>query len=174
MEQYARDTKITSIYEGTNGIQALDLFGRKLRMRGGEVYRTFLGQVKETVQKASEVEGLRWYAGEVSKAVSALEEVTAFLLEKNATEEAYLATSWATPYLEVFGDVVMGWQHLWRAMAAIGKMESAAPSEKVFYESKLMTARYYISSVLPGIYGKIEAININDKTLLEVQTDHLI
>ncbi|MDX9763148.1 MAG: acyl-CoA dehydrogenase [Desulfomonilia bacterium] len=174
VEQYARDTKITSIYEGTNGIQALDLFGRKLRMRDGGVYRTFLDQVKGTVLKASKVEGLSWYADEVSKAVSALEEVTAFLLEKNATEDAYLATSWATPYLEIFGDVVLGWQHLWRAMAAVGKMESATAAEKVFYESRLMTARYYIGSVLPGIYGKIEAININDRALLEVQTDHLI
>ncbi len=173
VEQFARDTRITAIYEGTNGIQALDLFGRKLKMRKGEVYQTLLGKVKETISEASKVEGLTWYAEELSKAVFTLEEVTTFLLKKNASEEAYLATSWATQYLEIFGDVVFGWQHLWRAMIAQGKLATAT-TERRFYESTLMTAKYYISSVLPTIYGKVEAMRTSDKTVLEITSDLLI
>jgi hypothetical protein len=173
VEQFARDTKITSIYEGTNGIQALDLFGRKLKMRDGEVYQTFLAKVKETIVEASKAEGLSWYAEEVSRAVSILEEITTVLLKKSVSEDAYLASSWATQYLEIFGDVVFGWQHLWRATVAQEKLKTAT-TESGFYESTLKTAKYYIGSVLPTIYGKVEAISMNDKTLLGVTSDLLI
>ena len=169
VEQFARDTKITAIYEGTNGIQALDLFGRKLNMRGGGVYQTFLAKVKETIVESAKVEGLSWYANEVSRAVEVLEEVTATLLKNRASEDAYLATSWATPYLEIFGDVVLGWQHLWRAMVAQEKASGGG-----IYESVLKTAKFYIGSVLPEIYGKVEAISMNDKTLLEMTSNLLV
>jgi alkylation response protein AidB-like acyl-CoA dehydrogenase len=173
VEQFTRDVKITSIYEGTNGIQALDLFGRKLKMRGGGVYQTFLAKVKETIAEASKKEGLTQYAEEVSKAVFTLEEITATLLKKSVSEDAYLATSWATQYLEIFGDVVFGWQHLWRAKVAQEKIEAAAP-ESGFYESTVKTAKYYIGSVLPTIYGKVEAMSMDDRTLLDVTSDLLI
>lgn len=173
VEQFSRDTRITSIYEGTNGIQALDLFGRKLKMRNGEVYQTFLAKIKETIVEASTMKDLSWYTEEVSKAINALEDITAFLLKKSVSDDAYLATSWATQYLEIFGDVVFGWQHLWQAMVAQEKL-TKVPSESSFYESKLMTAKYYIGSVLPTIYGKMEAIKRDEKTLLNITSDLLI
>jgi len=173
VEQFARDTKITSIYEGTNGIQGLDLFGRKLRMKDGEVLQTFLSKVKDTLLEASKVEGLSWYAKEVSTAIDSLEGLTTLLLKQVGSEDAYLASSWATQYLEIFGDVVFGWQHLWQAMVAREKLSTDA-IDRNFYSSKLITAKFFIGSVLPAIYGKIEAIKKNDKALVEITSDLLI
>jgi alkylation response protein AidB-like acyl-CoA dehydrogenase len=165
VEQFARDCKITSIYEGTNGIQALDLFGRKIRMENGAALQAVLAEMKAAVAEASGVSELALYAEEVGKSVSALEEISTFLLEKASGDDAYLAYSWATPYLEIFGDVALGWMFIWQAKRACdNKATNSADAQ--FYDSKIDTARFYIGSLLPRVYGKIEAIKRHDRSFL--------
>lgn len=168
VEQFARDCKITSIYEGTNGIQAIDLFGRKVRMKQGEAFQAVVSEMKAAIGKASGVSMLATYAEAVGKALAALEEITPFLLEKSSGEDAYLAHSWATPYLEIFGDIVLAWMLLWQAWKAGTAQEGAGDRDRLFYAGKIATARFFISSVLPTVYGRIDAIRTFDSSFTEM------
>jgi hypothetical protein len=165
VEQFARDCKITSIYEGTNGIQAIDLFGRKIRMENGAALAAVLAEMKAAVAEAIGVGELAPYAEEVGKSICALEEISKFLIERCAGDDAYLTSSWATPYLEIFGDIALGWMFIWQAKKACdNKATNSADAQ--FYDSKINTAKFYISSLLPRVYGKIEAIKRYDRSFL--------
>ena len=168
VEQFARDCKITAIYEGTNGIQAIDLFGRKIRMKQGEAFRTVVEEMKKTIERASGIAELVPYAESVGRSVAALEEITRFLLEKASGEDAYLAYSWATPYLEIFGDVVIGWMFLWQAWKAHEAQAGAAGQDKPFYAGKIATAKFFIGSVLPTVYGRMDTIRQFDRSFVEM------
>jgi hypothetical protein len=165
VEQFTRDSKIATIFEGTNGIQALDLFGRKIRMREGAALNTLLGRMRRDVEEAGGVSELAGYADDVSKAIAALEAVTRELLAEASSGDAYMAYSWATPYLEVFGDIVLGWMFLWQARVACENGGESSGDDS-FYGSKLHTARFYVGSLLPLVHGKIEAIRRNEQAFL--------
>jgi alkylation response protein AidB-like acyl-CoA dehydrogenase len=167
VEQFTRDCKVMSIYEGTNGIQALDLFGRKIRMRNGATLNTVLEEMNKTVQDVLKVDGMAPYAEEVKQAVSVLQKTTDYLLEQSKSEDAYLSYSWASSYLKIFGDTVLGWLFLWQAAIAQKRL-AQSPTDASFYKSKVNTARFFIGSVLPTIHGKSRAIMQNEKALLSV------
>jgi len=171
VEQCARDSKITSIYEGTNAIQALDLFGRKIRMKKGAALDALLTSMKATVEDARDIADLVLYAAEVRKGITALEYLTTELLAATSADDSFLAHSWATPYLEIFGDIVMGWMLIWQAAIAARNIEKNNGDE-LFYTAKILTAKFYITSLLPAVYGKIMAIQKNDRSLLQM-TDEL-
>ena len=162
VEQFTRDSKIATIFEGTNGIQALDLFGRKIRMREGAALKTLLSRMRGDVDEAGKVPELADYADDVSEAIAALEAITRELLEQVSSGDAYSAYSWATSYLEIFGDIVLGWMFLWQARVACEKGEESSGDDP-FYASKLHTARFYVGSILPLVHGKIEAIRKNEQ-----------
>ena len=172
VEQFARDSKITSIYEGTNAIQALDLFGRKIRMKKGTAFTALLDSMKAAVEEAKKIADLFHYADELKKSITALEDLTAELLAATATEDSFLAHSWASPYLEIVGDLVMGWMLIWQAAVASGKAGNGNGDE-IFYAAKILTAKFYAGSLLPAVYGKIAAIRKNDRSLLQM-TDALL
>lgn len=171
VEQCARDSKITSIYEGTNAIQALDLFGRKIRMKKGAAFTALIGNMKAAVEDAQAIADLTPYAAEIGKSITALEELTTELLAATATDDSFLAHSWASPYLDIFGDVVMGWMLIWQGTVAAGKVDKGIGDE-TYYAAKILTAKFYASSLLPAVYGKIAAIRKNDRSLLQM-TDAL-
>ncbi len=168
VEQFARDCKITSIYEGTNGIQALDLFGRKIRMEDGAALQAVISEMRAAVAGAAGVGELVPYADEVGKSVSALEAISQFLLERAAGDDAYVAYSWATPYLEIFGDIALGWMFIWQAKQAYDHKATHGEDEQ-FYASKIDTAKFYIGSLLPRVYGKIEAIKHFDRAFVNME-----
>jgi alkylation response protein AidB-like acyl-CoA dehydrogenase len=173
VEQYLRDAKITSIYEGTNGIQAMDFLGRKLGMKKGKYFMDLLGEMNKTVAAAKEIESLEAMALKVEKAVNRLGETALTLGTTAMSPKVMTAFAFAQPLLEVTGDVIMGWMHLWRALVAVPKLEKHAGSldpavrkqkaEKnkhaAFYEGKLRTAEFFIHALLPAANGKMDAIN---------------
>lgn len=167
VEQCARDSKITSIYEGTNAIQALDLFGRKIRMKKGAALAALLDNMKTAIEEAKGIADLSHYAAELEKSITALEYLTTELLSATETDDSFLAYSWASPYLEIVGDVVMGWMLIWQAAIASRKAGNGNGDE-TFYTAKTLTAKFYISSLLPAVYGKILAIRKNDRSLLQM------
>ncbi len=154
VEQLLRDCKITSIYEGTNGIQAMDLLGRKLGMKKGQVFMSFLGQIRETIAQASEIQGLEALAEKLEAAVAKLGEVAVHMGKTAMSPNFQVAFAFASPLLEVMGDVILAWMHLWRATIAMPKKEK----NPAFYEGKVLTAEFFISSILPGTLGKMDAI----------------
>ncbi len=159
VEQIARDCKIASLYEGTDGIQAMDLLARKLGMKEGMVFVEFLGEIQKTIARAKNHEALKAMAESLDAAVNKLGQ-TAMTLGKTAmSPEVKNAFAHAFPFLEVMGDVVMGWMLLWRAAVAAEKLlDGAKKKDKAFYESQATTARYFINNVLPVTEGKMNAI----------------
>lgn len=179
VEQFARDCKVTSIYEGTNGIQAIDLLGRKISMRNGEAFNSLISNITATVEESKEICDLNHYAQEVENLLLSLREITARLLKESLSENSYLAYSWASPYLEIIGDIIIGWMLLWQAKTSYEKLQPASDHtaedkagrilQAEFYSQKINTAKFFIASILPQVYGKIASIKNYDRTILEIK-----
>jgi hypothetical protein len=160
VEQLARDCKIASLYEGTDGIQAMDLLGRKLGMEKGRVFVSFLEAIRATATRAREIDRLAPLADELRAAVDRLGE-TASILAKSAMSESFkTAFTFAHPFLEVVGDVTMAWMLLWRAAVSAEALKGAAPKqrERAFYEGQLKSAEYFTKAILPVTLGRMKAI----------------
>lgn len=172
VEQLMRDCKITQIYEGTSGIQAADLLGRKLAMQEGKLFMDFLGEIQKTVSQSRDIPILKELADKVEEVVNQLGQ-TAMQIGKSAMSDKVLtAFSHAHPFLTVMGDIIMAWMHLWRATIAVPKLEKAVGSldpaerrakaeknkEVAFYEGLVTTTEFYIKTVLPIVSGKMQSI----------------
>ncbi len=126
MEQLMRDCRITMIYEGTNGIQAMDLLGRKLGMKKGKPVMDLFGEMQKTIAAAKGIAGIEAYAAKLEAAVNKLGEVAMHLGATAMSAQVMTAFAHAHPFLEVAGDVVMAWMLLWRASVAAPLLEKLA------------------------------------------------
>ena len=169
VEQILRDSKINSIYEGTNGIQAMDLLGRKMGMKKGAYFMNILGEIGKTVGRAKETPGLENDAAKLEETVGRLSEIAMHLGKVAIAGEIKKAFSFATPFQEVMGDVIMGWMLLWRACIAAPKLAKLVEGkdrmeiinknkDAAFYEGQVKTAEFFIQCILPGTLGKMNAI----------------
>jgi alkylation response protein AidB-like acyl-CoA dehydrogenase len=159
VEQLVRDCKITSIYEGTDGIQAMDLLGRKLGMAQGQVFMNFLEEIQKTIALARDTNGLEGLSAEFERAVNRLGEVALHLGKSALSPKFKVAFAHAFPFLEVMGDVVLAWMLLWRAALAKQKIDSGIKKKDVeFYEGQLKSAEFFIHAILPTTLGKMDSI----------------
>lgn len=168
VEQLARDVKIATIYEGTDGIQAMDLLGRKMGMEQGAVFMNFLGEMGKTITAAKKKESLIAIAMVLEEQVEELG-LTAMIIGKAAMGEKYAsAFANAHPFLMVMGDVILGWMHLWRALTATKSLENnPKKKDQIFYEGIITTARFYIETELPVTKGKMKAVQgLSDAALM--------
>ncbi|MDJ0810235.1 MAG: acyl-CoA dehydrogenase [Desulfobacterales bacterium] len=185
VEQLMRDVRIASIYEGTNGIQALDLLGRKMGLKNGRVFMDFMEEVRRVIAQAREYEDLENLAESVDEALDQLG-ATALDLGQAALSEAFRsAFAQATPFLEVMGDVVMAWMLLWRAVAAqagvekhLGHLagearrrECESNRQAAFYSGQVHSARYFINNLLPVSLGRMAAIRRLDDAVVAIPED---
>jgi alkylation response protein AidB-like acyl-CoA dehydrogenase len=169
VEQLVRDCKITSIYEGTDGIQAMDLLGRKLGMEKGRVFMNFLGEIQKTIALARQTKDMEEVAAEVEKAVNRLGEVALHIGKSAMSPQFKAAFAHAFPFLEVMGDVVMAWMLLWRAALAKQKLECGARKKDIdFYEGQLKTAEFFIQTILPTTMGKMNSITKCNGSAVEI------
>lgn len=158
-EQLLRDCRITMIYEGTNGIQAMDLLGRKLGMNKGKAFMDLMGEVQKTLAQAKEIEALKDGAAKLEAALNKLGEVAMHIGTSAMSPKVMSAFAHAYPFMDVFGDVATAWMLLWRAVVAAKKLEKGAKKKEVaFYEGQLKSVEYFISNVLPITLGKMETI----------------
>jgi hypothetical protein len=171
-EQHLRDCKITHIYEGTNGIQAMDLLGRKLGLNKGQPFRDLLAEIRKTIETAKTISGLEDMAGKVETTVAELEKTAAFIGGMAASDKAMNAYAHAYTFMDVTGDMVMAWMLLWRAALAAKKLQAGAKGKDVvFYEGQLASARFYVNTVLPITHGKMNVISAADNTVNEIAED---
>lgn len=159
VEQYARDCKITSIYEGTSGIQAMDMLGRKLGMKDGAVFRNFLGEILKTAARAKENEGLANLGDKVEEAANRLGQTALTIGKLAGSADFKVAFAHSLPFLHVVGDTIMAWMLLWRAVEAAPKLEKAKKKDAAFYSGQIKTAEFYINTELPVVTGKMNAIS---------------
>jgi alkylation response protein AidB-like acyl-CoA dehydrogenase len=169
VEQLLRDCKITSIYEGTDGIQAMDLLGRKLGMDQGQVFMNFLSEIKKTIAGAPDHEALKPLAAALEQAVKRLGE-TALTMGKTAFSKRFkVAFAHAFPFLLVMGDVIMAWMLFWRAAIATQKLTRGVKKKEIhFYEGQIKTAQYFIESRLPITLGKMDAVGQSSSAAVDI------
>ncbi|MFP4040623.1 MAG: acyl-CoA dehydrogenase, partial [Desulfosudaceae bacterium] len=168
VEQYVRDCKITSIYEGCSGVQAMDLLGRKMTMKKGQVFTNFLGEINKTIAAAREVEATREMASRLETAANRLGEAAMHL--GNTAMEGKIKESFAhsLPFLYAMGDVIMGWMLLWRAKVAAPKIEKAKKSDAAFYEGQVKAADFFMNTVLYQTLGSLDAIQATCPAAVEI------
>ncbi|MBU2631715.1 MAG: acyl-CoA dehydrogenase C-terminal domain-containing protein, partial [Proteobacteria bacterium] len=133
--------------------------GRKLGMEKGNVFLNFLNEINKVIAAAKEKESLTALAHALSKQVQGLGD-TAMIIGRAAVCEKYAsAFANAHPFLEVTGEVTLGWMHLWRALTAVTALENnPKQKDRIFYEGIITTARFYIETVLPATLGKMKAV----------------
>ncbi|WP_448189121.1 acyl-CoA dehydrogenase C-terminal domain-containing protein [Azospirillum sp. sgz301742] len=149
VEQYVRDARITQIYEGTNGIQALDLVGRKMGQDMGRLLRRFFHPVAADIEADMETEELAEFVIPLAKAFAKLQQATAIIAQKGMKDPEEAAAA-ATDYLRLFGLVALGWMWLKMAKASRAKL-AAGEGDAAFFEAKLKTARFYMAKLLPQV-----------------------
>lgn len=190
VEQFLRDVKIASIYEGTNGIQALDLVGRKLAQKGGVPFMNLMKEIHKTIERARETKGLEDLAMDLQEASKVMSDTTGYFTRCAQEGKFLIPVAQAVPFLNLMGTVLLGWFHLWQATVAsprysallseagidAGDREKAGAflednSEAAFMQGKVKSARYYIRNVLPGAEALARAIQSEDKSVLSIHNE---
>ena len=157
-EQLVRDVRITQIYEGTNGIQALDLMGRKIVANGGAAYRIFSDEIRSYAQT---------HAGEFSQALLSaldnLDDLTDWVLAEAQNNPNEIGAA-SVEYLQVFG--YTAYAYLWARMGEAAKVKVA---DEDFYQSKLATARFYFARLLPRIHSLTASVKAGSQSLFALE-----
>lgn len=160
-----RDCRITQIYEGTNGIQALDLVGRKLFADGGQAYRSVSDEITAFVETLPAA--CAEFGAPLLAAVRNLDELTAWLLDRAQGNPRELGAA-AVEYLQVFGYTF--YAYLWARMAVVCQCH-AAPEP--FHLSKLGTARFYFARLLPRIHSLSASVRAGSDSLYLLEAGQL-
>lgn len=171
-EQLLRDCKITQIYEGTNGIQAMDLLGRKLMLNNGKAFADLMDEVKNTIETARGIQELSPLAQMMDTTLTKLIKTAQTLVAMVGSENISAAFAHAHPFLDVTGDTLMAWMLLWRAVTAIEKL-SDKPRKKdiAFYQGQLKSAQFFITSILPASRGKMDVIIAGDTAIMDISEE---
>ena len=158
MEQFVRDARIAQIYEGTNGIQAMDLVGRKLGKDGGRALRTLFETIGDDIAAAKAAGDPAGIGAALEPAVGELQRATMWLAQ-NGMADPDNAGAGAYSYMELMGLVILGW--MWLKMVQVsGPLAANGSGERDFHEAKLVTARFYAERELPlaaGLRRQVEA-----------------
>jgi hypothetical protein len=187
VEQFLRDEKIASIYEGTNGIQALDLVGRKMGMKKGTYFMTLLGEMGATVAKYRGIDALKGLADDVQGGINALADIGMFFASCGKAGKFLIPVGNAYPFLMMMGKIVCAWLLLWQAGIAHEKLSALCSTkgvnasdpfalapfikenkEAAFYDGKVKTAKYFIKNVLPEVDATVKAIKSEDLSMMEI------
>ncbi len=159
VEQYWRDQRLNMIHEGTHGIQALDLLGRKVTMHGGAGLKLLAARISATVERAGHEPAFATQANVLAAALQSLGAATQSAWATDVPEEA-LAN--ATPYLQAFGHVVIAWTWLDVALASQGRADDAA-------QGRLAAARYFFAYELPKIGAWLAVVSSREATCREMK-----
>jgi len=165
VEQFYRDNRLNAIHEGTHGIQALDLLGRKVVMQGGAAFRLLGTRIEQTIDRARQArhpDTQRWAAMLADRAKL----VAAVTQRVWAAGDPARTLANATPYMEAFGHVVLAWLWLEQSLAATHHYRSV---ESDFYHGKWQACRYFFLYELPKVDAWLELVGSLDTTTLEMQ-----
>ncbi len=172
VEQYVRDCKIASIYEGTCGIQAMDLLGRKMTTQNGKAFLRFIDAIRQTISEANGIEALQDLAGRYEKMVEKLCEVAKKITANAMGKQFKTAYAHSLPYLDCMGDCVMAWMLLWRAIVADRQLkDNPKKKDTIFYNGQIKTAEFFIRTVVPTSMGRMEGIWDQSSAAIEMEDE---
>ena len=166
LEQYVRDCRITMIYEGTNGIQALDLVGRKLASNGGRAVFSFFAELDDFIGTAGDDAELRPFIEGLSTARGQLQEGTTWLMQ-NGMSDFNNAGASSHDYLHLFGLTAL--TYMWARMAKVA-IDKKADSEP-FYAEKLLTGQYFLDRMLPDAAAHLAKVKTGAKSMMALTAD---
>ncbi|MGB3388606.1 MAG: acyl-CoA dehydrogenase C-terminal domain-containing protein [Pseudaminobacter sp.] len=170
MSQFVRDARIAMIYEGANGIQALDLVGRKLAQNGGRAVQAFFKEVGEFCEQNRADEKMAPYTKALKKGLNDLQAATMWLMQ-NAIQKPDNAGAASTDYMHLFGLVALG--YMWGRMvkAAQEKLAASAGDEASFCENKLVTGRYFMERIMPETAAHLARISSGADTMMALSEE---
>ncbi|MCV0395880.1 MAG: acyl-CoA dehydrogenase [Rhizobiaceae bacterium] len=170
MSQFVRDARIAMIYEGANGIQALDLVGRKLGANGGRAVQAFFREVGEFCEQHRSDETMAPFTKALKKGLNDLQAATMWLMQ-NAMQKPDNAGAASTDYMHLFGLVALG--HMWAMMAkaAQDKLAQGANGSTALCENKLVTARFFMERVMPETSAHLARISTGADTMMALPAE---
>lgn len=185
-EQVLRDAKIASLYEGTNGIQALDLLGRKVARGGGVMMMSMLNEINKTLNGPAKDGAFAAEIAAIAKARDAIAQVAMSFGQRMMRGDIEYSALHATPFLQMFGDTVVGWLLIKQAIVAkklydarLQKAEVAEMTEELgrvleedpearFLHGKINTAQFFVHQILPRMHARLMSIQSEDRSALTV------
>jgi alkylation response protein AidB-like acyl-CoA dehydrogenase len=170
LAQMLRDQKVFSIYEGTNNIQAMDLLGRKVVMKQGASFKALVGEIAKTIEEARGLAPLKEMTDKVEAALRAVIDTTQHLAKLLVEIDLYM--SYASPYLQMFSQLVISWQLLWESVVAQKALDDGSP-ERNFYLGKLAAAQFYVNNDLAYAHTTARIIKTGDRVALDCQEEWL-
>src|SRR3954451_6116281 len=168
MEQFVRDARIAMIYEGANGIQALDLVGRKLPRDGGRAIMAFFGEVGAFAKENGGDEAMKPFVTPLSASLGHLQQATTWLMQ-NAMAKPDNAGAAATDYLNLFGFVALG--YMWAKMAKVTQAKIAESGATPYLSTKLVTGRFFMERMLPETAANLARIQAGCATIMELPAE---
>jgi hypothetical protein len=166
MEQFVRDSRIAMIYEGANGIQALDLVGRKLPRDGGRAVMAYFKELGEFIAKESASDRMRPYVEPLKKALDDLQKATMWLMQ-NAMAKPDNAGAASYDYMHLFGRVALGYMWARIAKAAFEK-KARGPGDGKVWDAKLVTGKFYMERMLPETGLRLARISTGADTMMSL------
>ena len=166
--QYLRDARITMIYEGTNGVQALDLVGRKLPANGGRAVMTWFGEIDAFVSDNAGNEAVKPFIDGLADAKKKLQEATMWLMQ-NGMQNPDNAGAASTDYLHIFGLTAMA--YVWAQMAITAQKAIDGESDDPFYATKLQTGRYFVERILPDAGSHLAKLKTGAEVLMQMPAE---
>jgi acyl-CoA dehydrogenase len=168
VEQFVRDARITMLYEGANGIQALDLVGRKLGRAGGRAITAFFNEVNSFAKENAANEAMKPYIAPLNAAVKDLQQATMWLMQ-NAMGKPDNAGAASTDYMHLFGLVALG--YMWARMAKAAQDKLTNSGEQPYLKNKLVTGRFFMERMLPETSLRLSRIQAGADTVMELPAD---
>lgn len=168
MEQFVRDARIAMIYEGANGVQAMDLVGRKLGKDGGRALMTFLGEVGAYVKDKSADETMKPLVTALGQGAGHLQQASMWFMQ-NAMAKPDNAGAGATDYLHLFGLVALG--YMWCQIADAAQAKIKAGGDAARFNAKLVTARFFMERMMPETATRLARIQAGAATTMELPAE---
>jgi len=169
MEQFVRDARIAQIYEGANGIQALDLVGRKLGKDGGRAIMAFFNEVQSYLKERTSNDALNPYLKPLGQSLAHLQEASMWFMQ-NAMAKPDNAGAGSYDYMHLFGLVALGYMWCKIAEAAIAKLPKANGAAARL-NAKLVTARFFMDRMLPETATRLARIKSGAASTMELADD---
>lgn len=170
VEQYARDARIAQIYEGTNGIQALDLVGRKMGQSYGRLLRRFFQPVQQFIETRQEREDMGEFVFPLAKAFAKLQQTTALVAQKGLKDPNEAGAA-STDYLRQFALVAMAYMWCLIVEAAREKTGETNDGNKDFYEGKIITARFFMARMLPEADARARMVMAGAESIMQIRAN---
>jgi len=185
VEQYMRDSRILSIYEGTNGIQSMDLVGRKLAAKGGMVFMNFVADQQAFLAKAKENPATKGYIAEFEQSLNDLQTIAMTFMDKNMKGDVQYVLQYSVSFLKFMGNMVMSWLLADQAMVAAKKLDALytakgaktddqkaalikSNEEAAFLDGKLKTSQFFTVNLLPENRFLKQTMISGDTSVLDV------